>query len=46
MHPHTVEKYYQMVMTKTCSMKPIWSEQIVHDDDHYYANMIILRQST
>lgn len=44
MHPH-MEKYYQIVMTKTCSMKPIWSEQIDHDD-HYCADMITLRKGT
>lgn len=44
MHPH-MEKYYQIVMTKTCSMRPIWSEQIDHDD-HDCADMITLRKGT
>ena len=44
MHPH-MERYYQIVMTKTCSMRPIWSEQIDHDD-HYCADMITLRKGT
>lgn len=37
-----MEKYYQIVMNKTCSTRPIWSEQIDHD----CADMITLRKGT